>query len=245
MSHPIYYFKVNILTAPEMVSSVLPGTNREQLLYQLRNKTVLVSGVPRPLRHGDCFTLSGSEAIRVKNLYVNQGSQSPFVLEMFDIPNVENLALVQEESELTLTWTGNDSFYVVVEVTADDGGRITTQLNKGVNTFKFNGKIGRNVIRLKFTDGQGNVSREYATVSAVVTTQTGERFLVGEIFAATPNYDNDELLKNSLYRLVETDESYTPEFLTQINSSENDESATLACNTYNGWIYRFSLRGDD
>jgi hypothetical protein len=245
MAYPIYFFKVNILTAPELLSSVLPGTNREQLLYQLLNKTVWVDGVPRPLKHGDTFTLFGSEALRVRKLYVDQGNQFPFVLEMFDIPNVENLELTQDESELTLTWTGNESFYVIVETTIDDGSTIRTQLNKGIDTFTFKGAVGRNVIRLKFSDGQGNVSREYATVSAVVEAPEPEdtRQLAGQIFAITQDYNDSGVIKDSLYKLEEEEEAYTPEFLARFTYPyTNYTSHAIALNPNNDLVYVFGQK---
>ena len=245
MAYPIYFFRVNILIAPEFLSTVLPGTNRDQLLYQLRNKTVWVDGVPRPLRHGDCFTLSGEEALRVRRLYVDQGNQSPFVLEMFEIPNVENLALTQNDSELTLTWTGNSSFFTIVEVIDNDGQTTRTQLNKGVNTFTFVGSVGRNTMRLKFGDGQGNVSREFAVVSAVVDPPESETEtqLDGQVFGITQDYNENEFLEDSLYELTETEESFVQTFLAKFTKPFlKYDSYGLALNPQNGLIYIFARK---
>jgi len=75
---PKYRFRVNLIDRSKILSSPLPDS-LEHILLNLESTTVYIPYVQTPLKHGDEFTLYGSQAIRVYELYINK---EPKVLEL-------------------------------------------------------------------------------------------------------------------------------------------------------------------
>lgn len=75
---PMYTFRVNIIDYTTIFSNSLPDSI-DNLLLNLQTASVYVPYVERALKHGDEFTLYGSQAIRVYEMYIDK---EPRVLEL-------------------------------------------------------------------------------------------------------------------------------------------------------------------
>ena len=71
---PVYTFRVDLIDHEALASQTLPNS-MENILLNLRSATVHVPFVNRALKHGDEFTLCGSQAIRVYSEYINKKPQ--------------------------------------------------------------------------------------------------------------------------------------------------------------------------
>lgn len=79
MKLPVYTFEVNNIDWQEILSYPQPDGNLENIILQLKNAEVRIPFVKRPLKYGDRFTLNGSKAIRVYEMFIGK---SPKVLEL-------------------------------------------------------------------------------------------------------------------------------------------------------------------
>ena len=161
MLNPIYYFKVNLLK-PEVIFANYPDSNLDNIKNQLINSTIWVEGVPYPLKHGDVFTLSGMQALKVKELYIDS-NQTP-ILDIVDIPNVENLTIGFAGEQVGLEWSSNNNFYTQIDIRFDEGNwSFAQKIEKGVGATLFAPLTETAIlqVRLKFVDDQGNSSRSY------------------------------------------------------------------------------------
>ena len=161
MLNPIYYFKVNLLK-PEVIFANYPDSNLDNIKNQLINSTIWVEGVPYPLKHGDVFKLSGMQALKVKELYIDS-NQTP-ILEIVDIPNVENLTIGFTGEQVGLEWSSNNNFYTQIDIRFDEGNwSFAQKIEKGVGVTLFAPLTETAIlqVRLKFVDDQGNSSRSY------------------------------------------------------------------------------------
>ena len=77
---PKYTFRVNLIDYPTIYSQPLPDSI-DHIIKNLEDCTVYIQCVDRPLKHGDEFTLYGSKAIRVHEIYIGK---EPKVLELVD-----------------------------------------------------------------------------------------------------------------------------------------------------------------
>jgi hypothetical protein len=75
---PIYRFRVNVIDWTQILPNVQPN-DLDNIIRSLEQTTVFIPYVDRPLKHGDEFTLYGSRAIRVYELYIDK---KPQVLEL-------------------------------------------------------------------------------------------------------------------------------------------------------------------
>ena len=161
MLNPIYYFKVNLLK-PEVIFANYPDSNLDNIKNQLINSTIWVDGVPYALKHNDVFTLSGMQALKVKELYIDS-NQTP-ILEIVDIPNVENLTIGMSNDQIGLEWSSNNNFYTQIDIRFDEGNwSFAQKIEKGVGVTLLAPLTETAIlqVRLKFVDDQGNVSRSY------------------------------------------------------------------------------------
>jgi hypothetical protein len=74
-------FIVNCIDMEHIMSTPQPDSNLENILMQLKSRTVSIQFVPRLLKHGDVFTLYGQEALKV---YANYIGKKPKILEVYD-----------------------------------------------------------------------------------------------------------------------------------------------------------------
>jgi hypothetical protein len=161
MLNPIYYFKVNLLK-PEVTFANYPDSNLDNIKNQLINSTIWVEGVPYALKHNDVFTLSGMQALKVKKIYIDS-NQIP-ILEIVDIPNVENLTIGFAGLQVGLEWSSNNDFYTQIDTRIDEGNwSFAQKIEKGVGDILLAPftETGNLQVRLKFVDDQGNSSRYY------------------------------------------------------------------------------------
>lgn len=82
---PKITFKVNTIDYSEIFENLLPDNNFENIEKQLKDKTVYIPYVDYPLKHGDEFVLTGIQATKVKNMYINK---KPKILEMLKIESI-------------------------------------------------------------------------------------------------------------------------------------------------------------
>lgn len=75
---PVYTFRVNIID-PEVIFSQPLADTYENTILNLQTASVYVPYINRPLKNGDTFTLTGSRAIRVYDMYIGK---KPRVLEL-------------------------------------------------------------------------------------------------------------------------------------------------------------------
>jgi hypothetical protein len=164
-TYPTYTFKVDNLDMSIVYGNCQPDVNLENIIYQLKNATIWVPGVDRPLKHGDTFTLTGEVAERVKAMYDNQ---SPQTIQTHSIPDVSDLSLNIDVLTVTASWTGNELYYT--EITITNNNTVTTDvLAKGSNGKEITVEEGTLEIKLRFTDGLDNFSEHYSLASTEVT----------------------------------------------------------------------------
>lgn len=75
---PVYTFKVNTIDPVALASQTLPNS-MENILLGLQSVEIRIPYWPTPLRHGDTFTLYGTNAIRCYECYIGK---EPKVLEL-------------------------------------------------------------------------------------------------------------------------------------------------------------------
>lgn len=86
-STPKITFRVNTIDYAELYSNMLPDSNFENIIKQLKEKTVCVPYVSTPLKHGDEFFLTGVQAEKIKNIYIGK---KPKLLEIVKIESLNN-----------------------------------------------------------------------------------------------------------------------------------------------------------
>jgi len=69
LSYPQITFKVGTIDMHSIVSNPQPDSNLENIINNLKNQTIWVPFVDKPLKHGDEFTLYGKEAMHVFNIF--------------------------------------------------------------------------------------------------------------------------------------------------------------------------------
>lgn len=79
MKPPVYTFVVDNIDWQQIHSHSQPDGNLENIILQLKSAEVRIPFVKRPLKYGDRFTLSGSKAIRVYEMFIGK---TPKVLEL-------------------------------------------------------------------------------------------------------------------------------------------------------------------
>lgn len=82
---PKITFKVNTIDYSEIFENLLPDNNFENIEKQLKDKTVYIPYVDYPLKHGDEFVLTGIQATKVKNMYINK---KPKILEILKVESI-------------------------------------------------------------------------------------------------------------------------------------------------------------
>lgn len=162
--YPIYYFRVNILSDQELISHLQPDKNLNNIIRNRSTATVWVETVAQELHHGDTFTLIGPTATRTKRLYIDSKRPLPYVLEMFEISDVSGVEVSSNEELVDLEWSGSSEFFTYIEIKTNGEWRYLRTANKGDNSTSIEATEGRLYIRLRFTDGNGNFSRNYTTI---------------------------------------------------------------------------------
>ncbi len=76
---PVYKFIVDNIDMTQIYSYPQPDGNLENILLQLKSAEVHIPFVKKPLRYGDTFTLYGSQAIKVYEMYIGK---QPKVLDI-------------------------------------------------------------------------------------------------------------------------------------------------------------------
>lgn len=74
--NPEYTFEVVSYNPQDFIGQML-ATTMENTISQLENRTVWIETIPRPLKHGDQFTVAGKQAVYLKELYVDVPNDSP------------------------------------------------------------------------------------------------------------------------------------------------------------------------
>ena len=87
-SIPKITFRVNTIDYEEIFSNDLPDKNFTNIEKQLKEKTIFVPYVNYALKHGDEFVLIGTEATKVKNMFIGK---KPKILEIIKIESLNNL----------------------------------------------------------------------------------------------------------------------------------------------------------
>lgn len=82
---PKITFKVNTIDYSEIFENILPDNNFENIEKQFKEKTIYIPYVDCPLKHGDEFVLTGIQATKVKNMYINK---KPKILEILKIESI-------------------------------------------------------------------------------------------------------------------------------------------------------------
>ena len=75
---PVYTFRVNTIDPVALASQTLPNS-MENILLGLKSVEILIPYWPKPLKHGDVFTIYGTNAIRCYETYIGK---EPKVLEL-------------------------------------------------------------------------------------------------------------------------------------------------------------------
>lgn len=167
---PVYSFRVDNLDFAEIYSHCPPDENIENIIEQLKNTAIFIEGVPGPLKFGDTFTLSGKVATQVKNNYIGK---TPRILELFDLPNVENLAAEWSGDSVVITWTGSNTYLTALEVSVN-GNLTIAGYDIGVNRVVWEVEGDSVTVQARFANPQGAYSPSYATATVaslpVVTT---------------------------------------------------------------------------
>jgi hypothetical protein len=166
---PVYTFRVNnLVNSTVLLTNKQPDSNINNIIKQMEEAVVWIEEVPRPLKHGDTFTLSGPQAIKVKNTYLT------ISLELIDLPDVEGLTFEQTEDTTIVSWTANDTYLTSLQFSQDGGNTWAYSLVYNINvdsaTFNF---TGDNVVfRAKHANLEGAYSPNFVfyPLTPIVTT---------------------------------------------------------------------------
>lgn len=81
---PQITFQVDTINFAEVFNTLLPDENINNIINNLKNKTVWIEKVPYALKHGDTFTLYGQDAVYVYNLYIANVPEEQRTLKLYN-----------------------------------------------------------------------------------------------------------------------------------------------------------------
>lgn len=81
---PEITFQVDTIDFVEVFNTLLPDENINNIINNLKNKTVWIEKVPYALKHGDTFTLYGQDAVYVYNLYIANVPEEQRTLKLYN-----------------------------------------------------------------------------------------------------------------------------------------------------------------
>lgn len=212
-------FKVNVLDLPRIYANLQPDEDVNNIINQLINTDVWIDGITRPLRHGDIFTLYDDVALKVKRNYINK---FPKVLESFDTPTFDesSLTLSYDSPNVLISWTPDDTYFTELEIQNDSGQWVLQLIEIGRGEMSIEVPSGTTFrVRLRFTDGRGNFSRNYATASIEVP-DAGDGTIT---FPLNEPMDGTSLIGDILYNAT-----YTPsDHFVQLTPNESGQHGAL------------------
>jgi len=160
---PIHSFIVNTVDYSIINSAPQPDSNLNNIIYQIQNAAVSIERVPGLLKHGDVFTLSGEDAYYVYNLYIGR---SPQVLEVFVLPDIEDLAISWADTGLLqIDWNPSSTYYTTIDVSIDGADYITRNFDLGVGQVTWDVGNYPIQVRARFATYGGDHSPDFSTAS--------------------------------------------------------------------------------
>ena len=175
---PVLTVKIKTYDPSKLSGQLIPDSNRENIINQLKNATVLLPNWAYPLKDGDEVTFVGRQAFNLYQLInqLNAGSTSTIETLYFGVePDVLNFVLTTDGLMTSFSWTSNSIYKTYAEYKVDDGNwTVIGSFDKGASssTFDFTGiaQLGQTAyIRLRFGNGTDFFS-SWAAQSVVLAT---------------------------------------------------------------------------
>jgi len=183
---PVLTVKIKTYDPSKLSGQLLPDSNRENIVNQLKNATVWLPDWAYPLKDGDEVTVVGRQAFNLYQLInqLNAGSTSTIETLYFGVePNVLNFVLTANLLFTSLSWTPNSIYRTYAEYKIDDGDWVVIRsFDKGTSssTFDFTGiaQIDQTAyIRLRFGNGTDFFS-SWNTQSVVLAVPSVENIVI-------------------------------------------------------------------
>lgn len=159
---PVLTVKIKTYDPSKLSGQLIPDSNRENIINQLKNATVWLPNWAYALKDGDEVTVVGRQAFNLYQLInqLNAGSTSTIETLYFGVePDVLNFVLTTDLLFTSFSWTPNSIYRTYAEYKIDDGDwTVIRSFDKGTSssTFDFTGiaQIGQTAyIRLRFGNG--------------------------------------------------------------------------------------------
>ena len=159
---PVLTVKIKTYDPSKLSGQLIPDSNRENIINQLKSATVWLPDWAYPLKDGDEVTVVGRQAFNLYQLLgqLNSGSTSTFEALYFgEQPDVLNFVLTTDGLMTSFSWTSNSIYKTYAEYKVDDGNwTVIGSFDKGASssTFDFTGiaELGQTAyIRLRFGNG--------------------------------------------------------------------------------------------
>ena len=176
---PVLTVKIKTYDPSKLSGQLLPDNNRENIINQLKNATVLLPNWAYPLKDGDEVTFVGRQAFNLYQLInqLNAGSTSTIETLYFGVePDVLNFVLTTDGLMTSFSWTPNSIYRTYAEYKVDDGNwTVIGSFEKGASssTFDFTdiAQLGQTAyIRLRFGNGTDFFS-SWTAQSVVLTAE--------------------------------------------------------------------------
>jgi hypothetical protein len=183
---PVLTVKIKTYDPSKLSGQLIPDSNRENIINQLKNATVWLPDWAYPLKDGDEVTVFGRQAF---NLYqiINQlnagGTSTVETLYFGAEPDVLNFVFTADLLITSLSWTPNSTYRTYAEYKIDDGDWVVIRsFDKGTSssTFDFTGiaQIDQTAyIRLRFGNGTDFFS-SWNTQSVVLAVPSVENIVI-------------------------------------------------------------------
>jgi hypothetical protein len=159
---PVLTVKIKTYDPSKLSGQLIPDSNRENIINQLKNATVWLPNWAYPLKNGDEVTVFGRQAFDLYQIInqLNAGGTSTVEALYFGAePDVLNFVFTADSLITSLSWTPNSAYRTYAEYKVENGDWVVIEsFDKGVSSSTFNftdiAEIGQTVyIRLRFGNG--------------------------------------------------------------------------------------------
>lgn len=159
---PVLTVKIKTYDPSKLSGQLIPDSNRENIINQLKNAVVLLPNWAYPLKDGDEVTVFGRQAFDLYQIInqLNAGGTSTVEALYFGAePDVLNFVFTADSLITSLSWTPNSAYRTYAEYKVENGDWVVIEsFDKGVSSSTFNftdiAEIGQTVyIRLRFGNG--------------------------------------------------------------------------------------------
>lgn len=242
---PVLTVKIKTYDPSKLSGQLLPDSNRENIINQLKNATVWLPDWAYPLKDGDEVTVVGRQAFNLYQLInqLNAGSTSTVEVLYFGTePDVLNFVFTSDGLITSFSWAPNSIYRTYAEYKVDDGDWTVIgsfDKNASSSTFDFTGiaQLGQTAyIRLRFGNGTDFFS-SWAAQSVVLATEFvlfyGNTLPNLNNFIAAIGYSSEPTLSLSGNNVIIDHPEYVTQFANNLISFDGRFDFTACSNINN------------